>query len=63
MKKGIDASYEEILENLKKRDYVDTYVSKALVKTEDSIVLDTTNMDFEEVVNYILKLVEERVRV
>lgn len=63
LKKGIDASYEEILENLKKRDYVDTYVSKALVKTEDSIVLDTTNMDFEEVVNYILKLVEERVRV
>lgn len=61
LEKGITTSYEEVLENLKHRDYVDTYVSKALVKTDDAIVVDTTNMTFDEVVNYILKLVEERV--
>ena len=51
----------EVLENLKHRDYVDTYVSKALVKVDEAIVLDTTNMSFDEVVNYVIKLVEERV--
>ena len=55
LEKGITTSYEEVLKNLEHRDYVDTYVSKALVKVEDAIVLDTTNMSFDEVVNYILK--------
>ena len=40
---------------------MDTYVSKALVRVDDAIVLDTTNMSFDEVVNYVLRLVEERV--
>ena len=31
------------------------------VKVEDAIVLDTTNMSFDEVVNHVIKLVEERV--
>ena len=61
LEKGINATYEEVLENLKHRDYVDTYVSKALVKVDDAVVLDTTNMSFDEVVNYVIKLVEERV--
>lgn len=61
LEKGINTSYEDVLKNLEHRDYVDTYVSKALVKVEDAIVIDTTNMSFDEVVNYILKLVEERV--
>ena len=49
------------LKNLKHRDYVDTYVSKALVKVDEAVVLDTTNMSFDEVVNHVIKLVEERV--
>lgn len=61
LEKGINTTYEEVLENLKHRDYVDTYVSKALVKVDEAIVLDTTNMSFDEVVNYVIKLVEERV--
>lgn len=61
LEKGITASYEDVLKNLEHRDYVDTYVSKALVKVDDAIVLDTTNMSFDEVVNYVLRLVEERV--
>ena len=61
LEKGITASYEDVLKNLEHRDYVDTYVSKALVRVDDAIVLDTTNMSFDEVVNYVLRLVEERV--
>ena len=61
LEKGINTSYEDVLKNLEHRDYVDTYVSKALVKVDDAIVLDTTNMSFDEVVNCVLRLVEERV--
>ena len=53
---------EEVKDNLEHRDYVDTYVSKALVKVDDAIEVDTTNMSIDEVVNYILKLVEMKVK-
>lgn len=62
LQKGIKSSYNEVLENLKSRDYVDKYVSHALVKVDDAIEIDTTNMSIEEVVNRILELVEMRVK-
>ena len=62
LKKGIECSYNEILENLEKRDYIDKYVSKALVKVEDAIELDTTNMSFEEVCDYVYELVVKKVK-
>ena len=62
LKKGINCSYNEILENLEKRDYIDKYVSKALVKVEDAIELDTTNMSFEEVCDYVYELVVKKVK-
>lgn len=62
LEKGIASSYEEILENLEKRDYIDKYVSKALVKVEDAIELDTTNMTLEEVCDFIYELVLKRVK-
>lgn len=58
--KGINTTYDEVMENLERRDYVDTYLSKALVKTDDAIEVDTTNLKIDEVVNKILLLVEER---
>lgn len=60
LEKGIKADYQEILDNLKKRDYVDMYVSKALVKVEDAIDIDTTNLNMNEVIEYIVKLAKER---
>ena len=60
LEKGINSDYNTILENLKQRDYTDINVSKALVKCEDAIELDTTNMTIEEVVDCIIKLVKER---
>ena len=60
--KGIETTYEEVEENLKKRDYIDTYVSKALVKTKDAIQVDTTNMSIKEVVAKIKDLATTRNR-
>lgn len=62
LEKGIKCNYNEILKNLETRDYVDKYVSKALVKVEDAIEVDTTNMTLEEVVNYIYNLAEMKVK-
>ena len=59
LEKGIESNYQEVLDNLEKRDYVDTYVSKALVKVDDAIVLDTTNMSIDEVVDKIISLASE----
>lgn len=62
LEKGIKSNYNEIYENLEKRDYTDKYVSKALVKVEDAIELDTTDMSMDEVVSVILKLAREKVK-
>lgn len=59
--KGIETTYEEVLENLEKRDYVDTYLSKALVKTEDAIELDTTHLNIEQTLDKLIDLVSKKV--
>ena len=59
--KGIDTTYEEVLKNLEKRDYVDTYLSKALVKTEDAIEVDTTNLNIEQTLDKLIELVSTKV--
>ncbi len=61
LEKGIKTTYKEVLKNIERRDYVDIYLSKALVKTKDAIEIDTTNLEIEEVVEKILKLVEVKV--
>ncbi len=59
--KGKDVSYEEILEQLKKRDEQDSKRSVAPLKpAEDAVVIDTTGMGIDEVVEEIVRLVEER---
>ena len=62
LEKGIPSDLEEVKENLAKRDYVDTYVSKALVKVDSAIEVDTTNMSIEQVCNHIIGLAEKKVR-
>lgn len=51
---GIDMSYEEVLENVKMRDYNDMNKKYgALKKAEDAIIIDSTNLTIEEVVDKI----------
>lgn len=61
LEKGINCSIEEIEENLRKRDYIDSHRDFApLKKAEDSFVLDTSNMTIDEAVNAIIKIVKNK---
>ncbi len=59
--KGIDITYEEVLDNIRKRDYNDkTKEVGALKIAEDSMIIDTTNLTIEEVENKIIEIIEEK---
>ena len=52
LQKGIQTTKEECLENLKKRDYIDSHRDFAPLKqASDSILIDTTNMKISDVVD------------
>ena len=54
-------TYEQILQDIKKRDYQDTHREIApLRQAEDAVLIDTTNMGFHEVCDALLELMEER---
>lgn len=58
---GCPAEYEEILKDIEQRDYQDTHRAAAPLKqAEDAILLDTTEMSFEEVVERLSGLIRER---
>lgn len=56
---GHEAEYEEILKDIRQRDYQDTHRETAPLKqAEGAILLDTTELSFEEVVEKLIKLVK-----
>ena len=60
--KGISSNYDEIVENIKKRDYIDSHREFSPLKAaEDSICIDTTNMSIDDVVETILRIVKEKI--
>ena len=61
IEKGIETSYEACLENVNKRDYIDSHRSFCPLRpAEDSIMINTTNMTIDEVVNEILSIASTR---
>ena len=57
---GIDITYEEVLENVKMRDYNDMHKKVgALKKADDAIVVDSTNLTIDEVVEKIKNIIKE----
>jgi len=59
--KGASDTFEQVLEELKRRDENDMNREvDPLRVAEDAIVVDSTHMDFEQTVEAIVKLVEER---
>lgn len=59
--KGIESSYEEVLNGIKDRDKRDTTRKIApLKKAEDAIYLDSTNLNIEQVVEKIIKIINEK---
>ena len=57
---GIDTTYEEVLENVKMRDYNDMHKKVgALKKADDAVVVDSTNLSIEEVVEKIKNIIKD----
>ena len=55
---GIEMSLEEIKENIEKRDYNDMHKEVgSLIRTDEQIYIDSTNMSIDEVVDFIVKTV------
>ena len=62
--KGIEMTYEEVYESIKKRDENDMNKEiGALKKAEDSIVVDTTNLSIDEVVEKIIGIIKQKVNI
>ena len=58
LEKGINSSYEEIVENIKKRDYNDMHKEVgSLTRLDDAIYIDSTNMTIQEVVNKMKEVI------
>ena len=58
---GIQIPYEEILESLKNRDYIDSHREiSPLKQAEDAIYIDSTNMSIDEVVEEIVNIIKKK---
>ena len=60
--KGVNVSFEEVLEDVKKRDYQDTHREAAPLKqAEDAVLLDTSDLNFEQSLDAMKKIIAEKV--
>ena len=60
--KGIDTPYEEVLADVKQRDYQDTHRAAApLKRADDAVLLDTSELDFEQSLAAMKKIIAEKV--
>lgn len=61
LQKGVETTYEEVLADMKQRDYNDEHRAAAPLKpAEDAVLLDTTGNTLEQTVALLKKMVEER---
>ena len=59
--KGMESSYEEVLKNIMERDKRDLSREIAPLKqAEDAIYIDTSDMTVDEVVDKIIKIIQEK---
>ncbi len=60
--KGMNVKYEDVLSDVIQRDYNDTHRDVAPLKpAEDSITVDTTELDFEQSVDKIISVIKENI--
>jgi CMP/dCMP kinase len=61
--RGVDVSYEEVLEDVSKRDYLDmSREHGGLKKALDAVELDTSDMEPDQVAEAIVKLAKSRLK-
>ncbi len=59
--KGEPVEFQEILDNLEQRDYIDSHrVASPLRQASDAIVLDNTNMTFEQQMDWLEGILKAR---
>lgn len=60
--KGIDTPYEEVLADVKQRDYQDTHRAAAPLKqAEDAVLLDTSALDFEQSLDAMKQIIAKKI--
>ena len=62
VEKGMDVNYEDILSDVKTRDYNDSHRETAPLKpAEGCVIVDTTELDFEQSVEKIISVIKENI--
>lgn len=61
LEKGMNVTYEEILESIKQRNILETQREiSPLRQAEDAIYIDSSDLTIEEVVNKIVGIIKEK---
>ena len=61
LEKGIDMTYDEVLKNINDRDYNDMHKEVgSLMRTDDQIYIDSSDMTILEELEFIDKIIKER---
>lgn len=61
IEKGQQVSFEEVLQNVEERDYIDTHRDDSpLVKADDAIEIDNSSMSKQEQFDVVITLVKEK---
>lgn len=59
--KGVDTTYESVLDDLNKRDYNDSHRETAPLKqADDAVLLDTSELDFDGSVEAVISLIRQK---
>lgn len=62
--KGINTTYEEVLENISSRDYNDMHKEIGSLKmTDESIYVDSTTLAIDEVVEEIVDIIRKKINI
>lgn len=60
LKKGVETTFESVLDDLNERDYNDSHRAAAPLKqAQDAVLADTSELDFEQSVALVCKIIEE----
>lgn len=63
VEKGVQVTFEEVLEDLNQRDYQDSHREIAPLKpAEDSVVADTSGKTLEEAIEYLLSIIKSKIQ-
>ena len=63
IQRGEKVTFEEVLENVKSRDHIDsTRKDSPLIKAQDAIIIDNTNLSLKEQFDKVLELSKEAIK-